>query len=111
VKLRTMLLAGKDKTILYDDMEASEKIKVYDRGVDITTSDGVHSALISYRLGDMWAPRLDSREALSLMAGEFVAAIKDSRSPLTDGQSGLNVVRILEAAEMSIKHRGREVKL
>ena len=111
VKIRTMLLGGNKKTILYDDMENSEKIKVYDRGVDLTTADGVRDALIAYRLGDMWAPRLETSEALSRMAGEFVAAIKDGRTPLTDGQSGLNVVRILEAAEMSIKHRGREVKL
>jgi predicted dehydrogenase len=111
VKIRTMLLGGSKKTILYDDMEISEKIKVYDRGVDISTPDGVHHALISYRLGDMWAPRLDTTEALARMATEFATAIKDGRSPLTDGQSGLNVVRILEAAEMSIKHRGREVKL
>jgi predicted dehydrogenase len=111
VKIRTMLLGGNKKTILYDDMENSEKVKVYDRGVDLTTADGVRDALISYRLGDMWAPRLDTSEALSRMAVEFVAAIKDGRAPLTDGRSGLNVVRILEAAEMSIKHRGREVKL
>ena len=111
VKIRTMLVAGKKKTILYDDMEASEKIKVYDRGVDVANSDSMRDALISYRLGDMWAPRLETTEALSGMAKEFVAAIKDGRAPLTDGQSGLNVVRILEAAEMSIKHRGREVKL
>ena len=111
VKIRTMLVGGSKKTILYDDMEASEKIKVYDRGVDVTTSDGMRDALISYRLGDMWAPRLETTEALSRMAAEFVAAIKNGRAPLTDGQSGLNVVRILEAAEMSIKHRGREVKL
>jgi predicted dehydrogenase len=111
VKIRTMLVAGSRKTILYDDMEASEKIKVYDRGVEGATADSMRDALISYRLGDMWAPRLDTTEALSRMAGEFISAIKDARAPLTDGQSGLNVVRILEAAEMSIKHRGREVKL
>jgi predicted dehydrogenase len=111
VKIRRMIVGGKKKTILYDDMEASEKVKVYDRGVDITTCNGIRDALISYRLGDMWAPRLDATEALSRMAGEFVAAIKDGRAPLTDGQSGLNVVKILESAEMSIKHRGREVKL
>ncbi len=111
VKIRTMLVGGRKQTVLYDDMEVSEKIKVYDRGVDLTTSDGVRDALISYRLGDMWAPRLDTTEALARMAAEFIAAIKDERPPLTDGHSGLNVVRILEAAEMSIKHRGREVKL
>ena len=97
--------------ILYDDMEITEKIKVYDRGVEVTNADSVRDALISYRLGDMWAPRLDTTEALSRMAKEFIASIKDSRAPLTDGQSGLNIVRVLEAAEMSIKHRGREVKL
>jgi predicted dehydrogenase len=111
VKIRSMMLGGSKKMILYDDMETSEKIKVYDRGVDITTPDGVRDALVSYRLGDMWAPRLDSTEALYRMAGEFVAAIKDGRAPLTDGASGLNVVKILEAAEMSIKRHGREVKL
>jgi predicted dehydrogenase len=111
VKIRTMLLGGSKKMILYDDMEASEKIKVYDRGIEIAGPEGMREAMISYRLGDMWAPRLDGTEALSRMAGEFIGAIKDSRAPLTDGQSGLNVVKILEAAEMSIKHRGREVKL
>jgi predicted dehydrogenase len=111
VKIRTLMLGGSKKMVLYDDMEISEKIKVYDRGVDVATSAAVQEALVSYRLGDMWAPRLDTTEALARMAGEFVGAIKDGRAPLTDGQSGLHVVRILEAAEMSIKHRGREVKL
>jgi predicted dehydrogenase len=111
VKIRTVMLGGSKKMILYDDMEISEKIKVYDRGVEVTTADSVRDALISYRLGDMWAPRLDTTEALSRMAREFIASIKDGRPPLTDGQSGLNIVKILEAAEMSIKHRGREVKL
>jgi predicted dehydrogenase len=68
-------------------------------------------ALISYRLGDMWAPRLEGTEALRLVAAEFVRAASTGQRPLTDGINGLNVVRILEAAEMSIKHRGREVKL
>ena len=111
VKVRTLMLGGSKKMVLYDDMEISEKIKVYDRGVDVSTSADVHDALVSYRLGDMWAPHLDTTEALYRMAGEFVAAIKDGRAPLTSGVSGLNVVKILEAAEMSIKRRGREVKL
>jgi len=111
VKVRTVLLGGSKRMILYDDMEASEKIKVYDRGVDVQSPEGVRDALVNYRLGDMWAPRLDQTEALSCMAAEFAAAIREVRPPLTDGRSGLNVVRILEAAEMSIKRRGREVKL
>lgn len=111
VKIRTMLVGGSKRMILYDDMEASEKIKVYDKGVDISTPEGVHDARISYRLGDMWAPRLDQTEALRRMVSEFTACIQTGRCSLTDGVSGLNVVKILEASEMSIKHRGREVKL
>jgi len=111
VKIRTMLVGGSKKTIHYDDMELSEKIKIYDRGVDVTTKEGVHDALISYRLGDMWAPRLDPTEALRLMAAEFVDCVQTGRQSLTDGVSGLNVVKILEASEMSIKHRGKEIKL
>jgi predicted dehydrogenase len=111
VKIRTMLVGGSKKTILYDDMEASEKIKIYDRGIDVSTPEGVHNARISYRLGDMWAPRLDHTEALRLMVEEFVDCMKTGRCSITDGISGLNVVKILEASEMSIKHRGKEIKL
>jgi predicted dehydrogenase len=111
VKIRTVILGGSKRMILYDDMEISEKVKVYDRGVDITNTEVVHQALIAYRLGDMWAPRLDQTEALRLVTTEFVDSIGSGRPPLTDAISGLNVVKILEAAEMSIKRRGREVKL
>ena len=111
VKIRTVIVGGSKKMILYDDMEISDKIKVYDRGIEIANSEVVHQALISYRLGDMWAPKLDQTEALRQVTTEFVASITGGRPPLTDGISGLNVVKILEAAEMSIKRRGREVKL
>ena len=111
VKLRTVIVGGSKKMILYDDMQASEKIKVYDRGVEVSGMEQVHDTLVSYRLGDMWAPKLETTEALRLVAAEFIESIQAGRSPVTDGMSGLNVVRILEASEMSIKHRGREVKL
>jgi predicted dehydrogenase len=111
VKIRTVIVGGSRKMILYDDMQSSEKIKVYDRGVEVNGEKSVHDALVSYRLGDMWAPKLEATEALRLMAAEFVDCIQTGRKPLTDGASGLNIVRILEASEMSIKHRGREVKL
>lgn len=111
VKIRTMLVGGSKKTIHYDDMEVSEKIKVYDRGVDVTTPEGMREGRVSYRLGDMWAPRLDHTEALRIMAAEFADCVQTGRTPLTNGISGLNVVKILEASEMSIKHKGREVKL
>jgi len=111
VKIRTTLVGGSKKMIVYDDMEVSEKVKVYDRGVDVGTPEGIRQALIAYRLGDMWAPKLDATEALRTMAGEFVDCVKTGRTPRTSGVNGLNVVRILEASEMSIKRRGREVKL
>ncbi len=111
VKIRTVLVGGSRKMILYDDMETSEKVKVYDRGIDVVTPEGVRDARVAYRLGDMWAPRLDTSEALRLVAAEFVDCIGTGRAPLTDAISGLNVVKILEASEMSIKHRGKEVKL
>ncbi len=111
VKIRTVIVGGSKKMILYDDMEPSEKIKVYDRGVELADPEGIHRALISYRLGDMWAPRLDGTEALRLVVAEFIRTASTGAHPITDGVNGLNVVRILEAAEMSIKHRGREVKL
>ena len=111
VKIRSIIVGGSKKMILYDDMEASEKIKVYDKGIDVTGPEEVHETLISYRLGDMWAPKLDNTEALRLVATEFIDSIQSGRPPITDGASGLNVVKILEASEMSIKHKGREVKL
>ncbi len=111
VKIRTVLVGGSRKMILYDDMESSEKVKVYDRGIDVVTPEGLREARLAYRLGDMWAPRLDTSEALRLVAAEFADCIATGRTPMTDGISGLNVVKILEASEMSIKHRGKEVKL
>ncbi len=111
VKIRTVLLGGSKKMILYDDMENSEKVKVYDRGIDMNTPEEVRDARIAYRLGDMWAPRLDTTEALRSMAQEFINSIDSKRRPITDGESGLNVVKILESAEMSVKKHGKEVKL
>ena len=111
VKIRTVLVGGSKRMILYDDMEPSEKVKVYDRGVEVANTEVVHNALISYRLGDMWAPKLDQTEALRLVTSEFINCIHSKRRPMTDGVSGLGVVKILEAAEMSIKRHGREVKL
>jgi predicted dehydrogenase len=111
VKIRSVIVGGSKKMILYDDMQASEKIKVYDRGVELNGEKSMRDALISYRLGDIWAPKVDNTEALSLVAEEFVDCVRTGRKPLTDGASGLNVVKILEASEISIKNRGREVKL
>lgn len=111
VKIRRMIVCGSKKMIVYDDMEASEKIKVYDRGVEVKTPEEIRETLVSYRTGDMWAPRLETTEALKLMTAEFVECVQTGREPITDGVKGLDVVRILEASEMSIKKKGKEVKL
>jgi predicted dehydrogenase len=108
VKVRKILIGGTKQMVVYDDMEASDKVKVYDKGVDITGSDAVHAALVQYRSGDMLAPNIDHTEALQLVAKEFVEAVVMRRAPLTDGWAGLNVVRILEAAEKSL-HSGGEL--
>ena len=111
LKIRRILIGGSKKMIVYDDMEPSEKVKVYDKGVEITTREGIYSTLVQYRTGDMFAPKLDNSEALSLLAKEFVDAIMKNRQPITDGKAGIDVVRILEAAEKSLRKGGAVVKL
>jgi predicted dehydrogenase len=97
--------------ILYDDIEPTEKVRVYDKGV--TTNrvgldrEADYQTLVSYRTGDVWAPKLDSTEALRHVVAEFLNSISEGRGPLTDGQSGLRVVRLLEAAQQSIKNGGQ----
>lgn len=112
VKVRTMLIGGSKKMIVANDMEPSEKIKVYDKGVEIITDVAeVHRTLVEYRTGDMYAPKLDSTEALALVVEEFVGAIRESRPVLTDAASGRRVVAILEAADESLRSGGRPVEL
>lgn len=111
VKVRKILIGGTKKMVVYDDTEPSEKVKVYDKGVIATTQEGIHGMLISYRTGDMYAPKLDDTEALSLVCKNFVESIEKRIKPITDGLSGLKVVRILEAAENSIKNEGKLIKL
>jgi predicted dehydrogenase len=112
VKIRRTLIGGSQKMIVYDDLEGDAKIKVYDKGVSVDSSlDQQHQLRVNYRSGDMWSPQLDSTEALRLEVQEFCGAISAGRAPLTDGYSGLRVVRILEAASRSILNRGRLVKL
>ena len=92
---------------MWNDLEPDEKIKVYDKGVDITNGQGVYELLVSYRSGDVWAPKVDATEALSRELAYFVDCIVDNQKPSNDGAAGLRVVRLLEAAEQSLKHRGR----
>lgn len=112
VKVRRTLIGGTDKMVVYDDIEASEKVKVYDKGITLNGDPAQQQQMrISYRSGDAWAPHLDSREALSLEAAEFVRAISTGTRPLTDGHSGLRIVKMLEAASLSMKERGVPVPI
>ena len=111
VKMRTTLIGGKDKMLVWDDLEPEEKIRVYDKGVDITESQGVYDALVSYRSGDVWSPKLQQAEALKLELEYFADCILSDRTPSNDGEAGLRVVRLLEAADQSLKNRGQIVCL
>jgi len=103
VKVRTTLVGGQKKMLVWNDLDPAEKVRVYDKGADVKTELGVHQLLISYRSGDMWAPKVEELEALQLETRYFLDCIKDGRKPFNDGQAGLRVVRILEAAEQSLK--------
>ena len=110
VKVRRTMLGGSRRMIVFDDLEPSEKIKVYDRGISMSanpTPQNVYQMLVGYRTGDMWAPQLEMREALQAGAAHFLDCIANSKTPLTDGHAGLNVVRMLEAATESMRNQGR----
>ena len=100
VKVRTTLLGGEKKMVVWNDLEADEKIKVYDKGVNITNGQGVYDLLVSYRSGDMWAPKVEQTEALAGEARYFVECVdQGTRRPSTTAIAGLRVVRLLEAAD------------
>jgi predicted dehydrogenase len=112
VKVRRTLVGGSKKMIVYDDMENSEKVKVFDKGiVQNLDPERRQKLLTGYRNGDMLAPQLETTEALRLMAREFVHSITEQRAPLTDGYAGYRVVRLLEAAQQSLEENGRLIVL
>jgi len=112
VKLRQTLIGGSKKMIVYDDMETSEKVKVYDRGVDIEQStDRIHQMRIGYRSGDMYAPKIELSEALKVEALHFHECLDKGKKPITDGEAGLRVVQVLEAASKSIKANGQLIDI
>jgi predicted dehydrogenase len=109
VKVRTTLIGGAKKMLVWNDLEADEKVKIYDKGVQVTSSEGLYNLLINYRSGDMWAPKLEQVEALRLELGYFVECITKSEQPFNDGLAGLRIVKILEAANQSLHQRGAVV--
>jgi len=111
VKVRQTLIGGDRKMIVYDDLEPSEKVKVYDKGIELTTKERIYETLIGYRTGDMWAPKLDATEALSREARHFVECVEMGAAPESGGDAGLYVVGILEAATRSMAQRGVPIDL
>ena len=111
VKIRQMLIGGSRRMLVYNDMEPSEKVRVYDRGIRVTTEESIYTALVDYRTGDAWAPKLDNREALSVECEHFIECIRFNKVPRTSAAVGLKVVRLLEAASKSLAAGGAKVKM
>jgi predicted dehydrogenase len=111
VKVRTTLIGGEKKMLLWNDLEADEKIKIYDKGVHIGSREGVYNLLVSYRSGDMWSPQVERVEALTEELAYFSDCIAHGKAPHNDGAAGLRVVKLLEAATQSIKNQGALVRL
>ncbi len=109
VKVRSTLIGGDKKMILYNDLEPSEKVRVYDTGFEHKTEEDRTKIMVDYRVGDVHIPHLSSREALYGVAQDFVFSILQNKSPLANAELGLNVVKILEAAQKSIKNNGKEI--
>jgi predicted dehydrogenase len=111
VKVRTTLIGGEKKMLVWNDLDPDEKLKIYDKGAQVTRREGVYELLVSYRSGDMWAPKIEQSEALRNELGHFLHCIRQQERPLNDGLAGLRVVQMLEAADQSLKERGKTVLL
>jgi len=111
VKVRSTLIGGEKKMLVWNDLDADEKIKIYDKGVDVSSKESIYDLLVSYRSGDVWVPRIDQTEALKIEADYFVDCITKGITPINDGMAGLRVVKILEATTTSLKKKGAMVTL
>lgn len=111
VKSRKILIAGSEKMVVYDDMENLEKVKIFDKGIEVKNKEDEYQKLINYRSGDIYSPVLDNTEALKALIKDFVNAIETRTKPLSDGEVGLNVVRLLEATQESIKNNSKIVMI
>jgi len=111
VKVRTTLIGGDKRMLVWNDMEADEKVKIYDKGVEATSKEGYYKLFVNYRSGNMWAPRLEQVEALRQELCYFVDCITNGEEPFNDGCAGLRVVKMLEAATQSLNKRGSLVYL
>lgn len=111
VKIRTMLIGGDQKMLVFNDLEPTEKIRIYDTGYAHKTDEEKQRVLVDYRAGDVFIPKVDSKEALFGMASDFITSIRENKTPVSDFESGLRVIRILEASQQSIKQNGKEIIL
>jgi predicted dehydrogenase len=111
VKVRTTLIGGEKKMLVWNDLEADEKIKIYDKGVEVKSKEADYTMRVNYRSGDMHSPRVEPSEALKVETAYFLKCIRENRSPVNDGHAGLRVVRMLEACSESLRKRGREIAL
>jgi predicted dehydrogenase len=111
VKVRRTLISGDKKMLVWDDVSADEKVKIYDKGVRIKNTEGIHKLLVSYRSGDMYVPKVENTEALKLEADYFVECIEKDQKPFNDGEAGLQVVKMLEAADKSLKNDYKKIRL
>jgi predicted dehydrogenase len=111
VKIRTTLIGGEKKMLVWNDQAADDQIKIYDRGVTVTSPEGVYNLLVNYRSGDMLAPRIERGEALTNELNYFVDCITNDETPMNDGQAGMRVVKMLEASSQSVRQRGALVYL
>ena len=111
VKLRTMLIGGDKKMLVFNDLEPSEKIRIYDTGYNYKTDEEKNRLMVDYRTGDVYIPKLESKEALFGMASDFINSIINKTEPLSNSKLGLDVIQILEASQQSIKNKGKEIIL
>jgi predicted dehydrogenase len=109
VKIRMMLIGGDKKMVVFNDLEPTEKIKIYDTGYNHKTDEEKNRILVDYRAGDIFIPKIENKEALAGMAADFVSAIINNSTPISNYQSGLDVIKILEASQKSIKNNGKEI--
>lgn len=111
VKIRQMLIGGDEKMIVFNDLENTEKIRIYDKGYVVLPESDRHQILVDYRTGDIQIPKIPQYEALSKMASDFCQSIQSGQPPVSDAQSGLEVVEILEAADQSLRQKGKQISL
>ncbi|MCU0609550.1 MAG: Gfo/Idh/MocA family oxidoreductase [Chitinispirillaceae bacterium] len=111
VKIRTTLIGGEKKMLLWNDLIEDEKLKVYDKGVDVTTKEGIYDLLVNYRSGDIWTPKIETLEALKRECSYFVDCVEQGTRPVNDGRAGLQVVRMLSACDESLRMNGKTVSL